>query len=99
MEILPTGMLPILNPIMQVLSTVMLPILTSMTKVVLGQFNLEFAKDERDSAKDDSDDGGLQVKFWLVTDLGVKCIFGCKVVTNLNQKWETRCMQEILLGS
>ena len=51
MEILPTGMFPILTSIMQILSTGMLPILTSMMQAVLGQFNLEFAKDERDSTR------------------------------------------------
>ena len=51
MQILPTDVVPILTTIMQVLPTGMLPILTSMMQGVLGQFNLEFAKDKRDSVK------------------------------------------------
>ena len=84
------GMLPILTMIMQVLSTGMLPILTNMMEAVLGQFNPAFVKDERDLQMDDSDDGlvalkdvVLQVKLWLGTVSGVKCIFGVKVVTKL----------------
>ena len=51
METLPTRMFPILTTIIQVLPTGMLPILTSMMQGALGQFNLEFVKDQRDSAK------------------------------------------------
>ena len=44
MEILHTGVLPILFSIMQVLPIEMLLILTSMMQWVLGHFNLEFVK-------------------------------------------------------
>ena len=52
MEILLTGMLPILSSIMQVLPIEMIPILTSMIDLVLGHFNLEFVKDQKDSAQE-----------------------------------------------
>ena len=52
MEILHTEVLPILSSIMQVLPIGMLPILTSMMQLVLGHFNLEFVKDQKDSAQE-----------------------------------------------
>ena len=52
MEILHTGVLPFLSSIMQVLPIETLPILTSMMKWVLGHFNLEFVKDQKDYAEE-----------------------------------------------
>ena len=52
MEIVHTGILPILSSIMEVLPIEMLSILTSMMDWVLGHFNLEFGKDQTDSAQE-----------------------------------------------
>ena len=52
MDILHTGMLPILSSIMQLLPIEMLPILTRMMHWVLGHFNLEFVKDQKDYAQE-----------------------------------------------
>ena len=52
MEIIHTGVIPILSSIMQVLPIEMLLILTSMMQWVLGHFNLEFVKDEKHYAQE-----------------------------------------------